>query len=209
MKIVLKGAGILFLLVVALLVFSPSAREIVTVTYLNTLNLTSFEVQADEPEKLYMSGEINSKTFDQIQEVIKNNPQITTIVQLEMPGSLDDETNFKMCRWIREQGLSTYLTKDSHVASGATDFFLAGVHRYYEKGAKVGVHSWSDGVKEAKEFPKDSEEHEMNRLYVEEMLGQDDFYWYTIYAASADDIYYMTLEEMNKYKIITDFVEIK
>ncbi len=101
--------------------------------------------------------------------------------------------------------MNTYLRKDSHVASGGTDFFLAGNKRTIEDGAKLGVHSWQDSTgTEAKDLPKDSPEHQMNRTYIEEMLGVDDFYWYTIYSASANDIYYMTNEEVKKYNMVTE-----
>ena len=35
------------------------------------------------------------------------------------------------------------------------------------------------------------------------MLGEDDFYWFTIYAAPADDIHEMSMEEIEKYKLLT------
>ena len=36
------------------------------------------------------------------------------------------------------------------------------------------------------------------------MLGSDDFYWFTIEAAPADDIYYMTNQEIIDYGLITE-----
>jgi hypothetical protein len=43
----------------------------------------------------------------------------------------------------------------------------------------------------------------MNRNYIKDMLGEDDFYWFTIYAAPAGEIYEMTEEEIEKYKLLT------
>lgn len=187
------------------LLLTPTGRLFATVTYMNMITTTEFSVSQDNDEVLLMNGEINSKTFKQLQNVIKENPQIKTIALVDVPGSLNDEVNFQMCRWIRDNNLNTYLYKDSHVASGGTDFFLAGKERYYEEGAKVGVHSWQDSTgTEAKDLPKDHEDHEMNRKYIEDMLGKDDFYWYTIYAAPAEDIYYMTLEEIENYQMYTE-----
>lgn len=199
-----KRILLIILSVIILLAIIPQTRLFIQVTFLNLVKTTSFTIDENNPEHLEMTGLINSKTFKQIKAEIKKNPQVSTIVMLDVPGSLDDETNFKMCNWVRSQGLTTLLLKDSHVASGGTDFFLAGKKRVLEKGARVGVHSWRDTLgKEAKDIPKTDQAHEMNRKYIEDMLGQDDFYWYTIYAASADDIYYMSLEEMNTYHIYT------
>lgn len=186
----------------------PQTRLMATITFLNMITTTSFEVDDSNDNQLLMNGDINSKTFKQLKKIVKEHPQITTIVMLDVPGSLDDETNFKMCRWIRDKGFNTVLLKDSHVASGGTDFFLSGVSRTLSEGALVGVHSWRDSMdREAKDIPKDHPDHEMNRKYIEDMLGKDDFYWYTIYAASADDIYYMTLEEMKGYNMYTSLIE--
>ncbi len=84
------------------------------------------------------------------------------------------------------------------------DLFLAGVKRTMEPGAKIGVHSWSDGTKEAKDYPRDAPEHAKNRLYIERMLGNDEFYWFTIYAAPAEDIYFMKVSEIRDYELLTN-----
>ncbi len=174
--------------------------EIVAVTALNLVETTKFTV---EGETLFMSGEINSKTDDQFEEIIAANPQIKTVVECVVPGSLDDDTMIPLSYRVRELGLNTHLTADSDIASGGVDFFLAGVERTMEDGAMIGVHSWSDGVNEAKDYPRDAPEHEANRRYIEDMLGNDAFYWFTIYAAPAADIYYMNSGEITQYQLTT------
>jgi hypothetical protein len=187
---------------VAIVLFVPQVRMAANILYLNTIETTEFRV---EETNLYMNGEINSKTPDQLRKVISENPQVETIVMLEVPGSLDDESNIPMARWVREKGLNTYLTKDTMVASGGTDLFLAGNKRTMEDGAKVGVHSWDDPLgKEAKDIPKNHPDHKEYIEYTKEMLGKDDFYWYTIYAAPANDIYWMKNEEILKYNMVTE-----
>lgn len=204
MKKILMIFSIILLVIVLLIAFIPNLKLMAEITYMNLIEITQFDVDESNPENLLMNGVINSKTFKQLKAVMNDHPEIKTIVLVDVPGSLDDETNFEMCYWIREKGLKTYITKDSHVASGGTDFFLSGVERLYEEGAKVGVHSWQDssGI-EAKDLPKTHEDHEMNRKYIEDMLGTDDFYWYTIYAADADDIYYMTPKEIGDFGMYT------
>jgi hypothetical protein len=167
---------------------------------MNMREVTIFEVKGNE---VYMSGLINSQTYNQFVKIIEENPQITTIVELDMEGSIDDHTMIKLAYYVREKGLNTKLLSYSDINSGAVDLFLAGVKRTMEKGAHIGVHSWSNGFKEAKEFPKDAKEHEMNRKYIEDMLGKDEFYWFTIYVAPAGEIYEMTEEEIQKYGLLT------
>jgi len=184
----------------ALYKYNPLINQIVDINLMNMREVTTFEVKGNE---VYMSGLINSQTYNQFVKIIEENPQITTIVELDMEGSIDDHTMIKLAYYVRKKWLNTKLLSYSDINSGAVDLFLAGVERTMEKGAHIGVHSWSNGFKEAKEFPKDAEEHEMNRKYIEDMLGKDEFYWFTIYVAPAGEIYEMTEEEIQKYGLLT------
>jgi hypothetical protein len=152
---------------------------------------------------LFMTGEINTPTLGKFEAVIADNPQITTLVQCEMPGSSDDDTMIALSYRVRDLGLNTHLTANSMVASGGTDLFLAGAERTIAAGARVGVHSWSDGTNDASAFPKDSSEHDANADYIFDMLGDEAFYWFTIYAAAADDIHWMTTAEIAQYGLAT------
>lgn len=174
--------------------------EQVAVLTMNQFTLTEFHV---EGSKLFMQGEINSKTLAQFENIYAANPQIKTLVELEVPGSLDDDTMIALAYRVRQLGINTHLTATSKIYSGGVDLFLAGAERTMELGAEIGVHSWSDGSKEAKEYPRGAPEHEQNRLYIERMLGDDAFYWFTIYAASADDIYVMSGAEIRKFGLLT------
>ncbi|MCJ8306697.1 MAG: alpha/beta hydrolase [Nitrosopumilus sp.] len=174
---------------------------IIEASVFNLFEVTEFTVQENI---LYMNGEINTQTSNQLKTIITSNHQIQVIVMLDVPGSIDDEANFPMASWVREHGLNTHLLSDSHIASGGVDFFLAGNSRTMDNGAMIGVHSWSDGINQAKDIPRDDKSHEMNRKYIQDMLGDDEFYWYTIYAASADDVYYMTNDEILQFGLLTE-----
>jgi len=190
----------LILLVVLTAVCSKNIQNFMAMTYLNLKTTTKFEVKE---KNLYMDGIINGKTYDQFVKILNNNPQIETLIEGDVPGSIDDDTMIKLAYFVREKGLNTKILSNSDINSGGVDLFLAGVERTMEKGAKIGVHSWSDGEKDAAEYPEDSPEHELNRKYIETMLGSDDFYWFTIYAAIADSIHEMSEEEIIKYKLLT------
>lgn len=153
-----------------------------------------------------MQGTVNERSPAQLSAVLAENPQVVTIVQLYCPGSDDDDANLAMAREVRARGLSTHLTSTSHIASGCVDFFIAGRRRTMEPGARIGVHAWfdDDDQMEATDYPRDSEEHEMNRKYIADMLGSDAFYWFTIGAASADGMHYMSREEIARYGLLTE-----
>ena len=174
--------------------------DVATDSALNSQEITEFEVDGTA---LIMNGEINSQTLDQFEEIMAENPQITVLIEEDVPGSLDDDTMIALGYRVRELGLNTHLRADSDISSGGVDLFLAGVERSMERGASLGVHSWSDGVNDASDFPKTSPEHDLNKDYIEDMLGSDAFYWFTIYAAPADDIYTMTDDEVVSYGLLT------
>lgn len=178
--------------------------QIPYIVYLNTTEMTEFEVQGSE---LHMSGTVNGRTYDQFLQLLDDNPKIETLVERNVAGSLDDDTMIKLAYLVRRKGLNTKLLGDSRIYSGGVDLFLAGVERTMEHGAVIGVHSWSDGIKEAIEYPRDAPEHEQNRKYIVQMLGKDDFYWFTINAAPADDMYEMKNEEIMKYGLLTQPVQ--
>lgn len=197
---ILGGVGVALL---ALLTLTPVGK-IAYVVALNQSETTRFEVRGDE---LWMNGEINSETYDQFVEVVDANPDISVLVEEVVPGSLDDDTMIKLAYEVRRRGLNTRLLATSAIDSGGVDLFLAGVERTMQDGAHIGVHSWSDGVKDAADYPRDSPEHEQNRSYIEDMLGDDAFYWFTIYAAPADGIHAMTNDEIEEYGLLTSPIE--
>ncbi len=166
----------------------------------NYVETTVFEVVGDE---VHMNNEINSKTYDQFVTLHKANPNIKTIVEHSIGGSNDDETMIRLAYYIRSNGLNTKMLSTSEVYSGGVDLFLAGLERTMERGAIIGVHSWSDGNKDGVDYPRTSQEHELNRKYIEDMLGKDEFYWFTIYAAPADDIHVMSESEIEQYGLLT------
>lgn len=178
--------------------------EMAAIIAMNQIETTRFTVEGNT---LHMSGEINSKTLNQFEAIIANNPSIDTLLEGVVEGSLDDDTMIALAYRVRELGMATHLNADSEIYSGGVDLFLAGVERTMERGAKIGVHSWADFFKEAKDYPRDSPEHEQNRKYIEDMLGADDFYWFTIYAAPADSIMLMSESEILEYGLLTQPIE--
>lgn len=96
-----------------------------------------------------------------------------------------------------------YFTLAGMIASGGVDFFLAGVGRTVDTGGKLAVHSWAgDGVT-GDQVPRDDPQHSLYLDYYAEMGIPAEFYWFTLQAAPAEDIYYMTADEMAEYQMTT------
>ncbi len=196
---VLKWLGGVLLALAGLVLFTPLG-DLAAVAVMNMRTTSEFRVEGSD---LLMRGEINARTLDQFEAIMAENPQLTRLVALVVPGSVDDDTMIRMGYRLRQLGLDTHLRADSQVYAGGVDLFLAGVRRSAEPGARIGVHAWSDGFKDASDYPGDAPEHEANRRYIEDMLGADDFYWFTLQAAPAGEIHVMSPEEIEKYGLLT------
>ncbi|ANU38509.1 alpha/beta hydrolase [Vibrio scophthalmi] len=167
----------------------------------------SFSLDGDEAltfkiknDTAYLSGVVCDGSLDAFENMISQHPHIQMLVFESIDGSADDETNIDLAYRIREYGLDSYIAKTGHIASGGTDLFLAGVNRTVEPGAKIGVHSWSAGVDlEGKDLPRDHQEHNRYLDYYTDIGVNRDFYWFTLEAASANDMHYMSMEELRKY----------
>lgn len=164
-----------------------------------------FKENQTAKDTVYMKGVIYSGTLDDFKEVFGQNPEITTLVMEDVPGSIDDEVNLKASAQIRKNGIDTYVPENGIIASGGTDMFLAGTKRKVHPTAKLGVHSWGSdpGEPDALELPKDHDEHQKYLDYYKEMDIPTGFYWYTLEAAPADDIHWMTEDEIKKYRVET------
>ncbi|MCL3781023.1 hypothetical protein EMN47_11570 [Prolixibacteraceae bacterium JC049] len=149
----------------------------------------------------YMQGVICSSTPAKVLQLVFEHPEVKTIEMLHVPGSIDDVSNLRASLYIKRFGLNTQLNAQSVIASGGTDFFLAGTKRTVAKGAKIGVHSWGGGAKKATDLPKNHKEHRKYLNYYKQVDIPADFYWFTLKAAPAESIHNMTEEELVKYKI--------
>jgi hypothetical protein len=137
-------------------------------------------------------------------KLLEEYPDVKTLILEDVPGSMNDEYNVQTCELLHFNGISTKAMSYSEVASGGVDLLISGTNRTVEDGAKIGVHSWSSGNTEGIDYPIDSPEHEIF-LDLFEAIGIDTaFYWYTLRAAPADSIHWMTESEIDYYHIRTE-----
>ncbi len=155
---------------------------------------------------LVINGVITTNTPYHFDNIIKDNPDAKLLIMMNCPGSDDDDANLLASRKIRQAGLNIHLTSTTEIASGAVDMFIAGVKRTMEEGAKLGVHSWSDGQNEATDFPVGHAQHQPYIDYYKEMgfsqQKAEAFYYFTINAANADNIHWMTQAEIDQYGLL-------
>ena len=160
-----------------------------------------FIIQQNEA---HMYGVIGEGIVKKITELTANYPAVKTIIMMNVPGSEDDESNLTAAKMVYDKGLNTAVTSTSMIASGGVDFFLAGNKRTLAEGAKLGVHSWGgdDGLV-ATELPRDHAEHKPYIAFYEhiKLAEPAEFYFFTLNAAPASSIHFMTQDELVKWKI--------
>jgi hypothetical protein len=156
-------------------------------------------------DRLYISGTLNAQTFDEIQRHLERHPDLQTIVLEDIDGSIDDDVNLQTGMLIHEAGLDTFVPADGIIESGAVDLFCAGHNRIAERGARIGVHSWADedGL-EGGHVSRASAEHQIYLDYFNAVDCPVGFYWFTLAAAPADGMYYMSEAELLDYQVATE-----
>lgn len=156
---------------------------------------------------LWMSGEIDTSTPDDLLRALNAHPDVEWIVLEYVPGSNNDDANLIASRIVRQRGLNTVIPSGGLIASGGTDFFLAGKERIVERGACIGVHSWSDDDDPTPptKLPRNHVAHQMFLEYYRELGIPEQFYWYTLKAATADGMHYMSETEIRNYGVATEF----
>ncbi len=166
-----------------------------------------FKVLEDN-KTVEMDGDIRTKTLKDFNELQETYPKIKTINIKNCGGSLDDTANLKMSLKVHQSGINMHLMDNAKIASGGVDFFLAGVKRTRGKNTKIGVHAWGGDGDSATDYPKGHANHlPYIKYYVSIGFTQkqaEDFYYFTIYAAPANGIHWMTEAEIKKYNMITE-----
>ncbi len=157
-----------------------------------------------------MHGVIDDSINATLDAMLAAHAQLGTIELINVPGSADDEANLRAGRRIYAAGVNTAVLSDSLIASGGVDFFLAGNQRRVEPGAMIGVHSWAaqsdDGsLIQGSELPADHGQHQFYIQYYTDINLSDPagFYFYTLEAAPAESIHYMSAQEIMRFELAT------
>ncbi len=155
-----------------------------------------------------MNGVIGSSSLNNFNTLFAAFPSINKINIKQCDGSEDDETNLLLSKRVYDLSINTHLMDNGSIASGGVDFFLAGIQRTKGTSTQIGVHSWSDGGSvQATDFPVGHANHlPYINYYVSVGFTQERaeaFYYFTINAASAESIHWMTDLEIETHNILT------
>ncbi len=155
--------------------------------------------------KAYVYGTTDSASAGAVDDLVQENPQIDTLVLKYMPGTVDADQNLRLARSVRRNRLKTHLERNSRIASGAVDLFLAGTERTMACGAQIGVHSWSIVGLETYEPRKDIFDARQRRQegFLRDMGIDPDFYVFTRDAASPQELHILSPEEINRYNLLS------
>ena len=166
----------------------------------------SFEVEDTE---IFAFGVIDETSLTLFKEAMAKAPDADTLVLEYVEGSADDEANLVFARFVHDSGFSTRVPANGLVASGGTDLFLSGVSRTLESGACVGVHSWATNDENGEEitgadFPRNAAEHQPYLDYYHAVGIPQNFYWFTLEAAPADGMYWVTQDDIDANNMTTE-----
>lgn len=155
-------------------------------------------------DSAYLSGVLDQHLVDHLSDLIRNNPNVTELVFVDIPGSLDQQAIMEGARLIRRLGLNTEIAPTGYVLSGGVDLFLGGVERSIGAGAGVGVHAWFDGTNlDALSLDRNDPIHATYINFYLEMGVSERFYWFSLEAAPANRVYFLSPEEIYDYQLVT------
>ncbi|ELR64480.1 hypothetical protein C942_02504 [Photobacterium marinum] len=172
------------------------------------------------------SNRVNSTlgvtTYLQLKKIIEshNGLKMNILFNNHIGGSADDDINMYTGLLINDNQMNTFVTKNGSVFSGGTDLFAAGEQRILERATKVGpieqamqigVHSWSEGDKTAKDIPYTDESHRKQATYFNHIMGTQGipFYMFTLDSAPAKGAHWVTQADSDKYGLITKLINPK
>ena len=191
-----RRAGILLAGVLAV------AAIVIVIIFQGQSGPMTFTAQGDQ---LIVNGTTGSGSLADLEEALAENPQIRVVVLNRVEGSDDDSVNLEMARILRSRNLDTHLNADSVIESGGVELFIGGADRTMDKGARIGVHSWydEDGRYQGRDLPRDHPDHQPY-LEAYRALGiPEDFYWFILDAAPSDAMYFLTADDIARFRILT------
>ncbi|REG79536.1 alpha/beta hydrolase [Marinomonas pollencensis] len=153
----------------------------------------------------FLSGVLEADLPQRLTEMVRQHPNVTDIMLVDVPGTDDQQATMEGARLIRRLGLNTHIVPTGYVLSGGVDLFLGGVERTIGAGAGVGVHAWSDNIgTQANSLNKVNPVHATYVNFYLEMGVSERFYWFSIQAAPANRIYFLSSEEIYDYQLVTE-----
>lgn len=159
----------------------------------------------------HLTGLLGTRTYVQLQELLKQHPEVDTLVLTEIFGSVNDTLMLHAGRLVRNAGLTTKVLADSTVASSGVALFAAGVERIYTEGAAMQVRSWCClGDQTVGDFIQTDPIRSGQYIYFSDMLGPDvgpDFYVHAIAKSSLGEVHTLSTDEIQTFRVATGVVD--
>lgn len=186
----------------SLVVFS-SLTACATIDDQSILEADSLSLEVEE-NTAYLSGVLDSNLVVDLTDFLAEHPNVTDLVLVDVPGSIDQQATMDSARLIRRLGLNTHIAPTGYVLSGGVDLFLGGIERTIGAGAGVGIHAWSDGTRiNASSANVADPIHATYVNFYLEMGVPERFYWFSLTAAPADRVYFLSPEEVYDLQLAT------
>ncbi|MDB4837218.1 alpha/beta hydrolase [Marinomonas sp.] len=152
----------------------------------------------------YLSGILGDDLVKDLSTLVRDHPNISELVLVNIPGAENEQAVIDGARLIRRLGLSTRIAATGYVLSGGVDLFLGGVERRIGAGAGVGIHAWTDGTHiQAANIADTDPVHGAYVNFYLEMGVSERFYWFSLAAAPAERVYFLSPEEVYDFELVT------
>jgi hypothetical protein len=202
----MKTLNLIFTFLIASIVLFSCNKDDDSINPNSNRQFGIFKVLADDTS-VEMDGTIGSSSLTNFNSLETAFPNVNKINIKNCNGSSDDKINLQLSSKVHQKGINIHLMDNGEIASGGVDFFIAGVQRTKGTNTRIGVHSWAGGSQTATDFPVGHANHlSYIKYYVSVGFTQqqaEDFYYFTINAAPATSIHWMTEAEITQYNLIT------
>ncbi len=167
--------------------------------WLATSGAAQFRV---EGERLHISGQLTLASTERIDTLVEQTPGLTTVVLGEIAPDSDMTAILQKGALIRVLGLNTDIEDGVTLGLPGTYMFLGGVARRLGADQSLSAGDWMTNVGPASALSPEHSAHSERRGYVEQMLGDDAFYWFSLDAAPVDGARVLTALEIDTYGLV-------
>ena len=166
-----------------------------------------YELQADN--SVTLTGSINANSETDLKDLLSDHTDVSKLVILSCTATQLAEETINTATLIRDNNLHTHLDENATISRGGLDIFLAGTKRTKDEGAQIGVGAWRDASGNiATDFEfGDSVHTPYLNFYVDMGINYSlasDFYYFSIQAAGPDEVFILTDELIENYKLLKE-----
>jgi hypothetical protein len=154
---------------------------------------TTFRVVGSE---LQISGVLNGASPERFESLLDENRGITTIVLGDVAGTTDITATIALGYRVASLQLNTAVGEGANVQGDAVLLFLSGRIREIRPGGRLTLRDWGGSA-----LPRTASDHEERRHYVEEILGDDAFYWFTVETIGDQGVHQISPAEIERYRL--------